>query len=57
MYMHSANIKVCPYSQQLPPRAVTFSWWGNAYLSDSDSFAGWSYYTPVRDTQVRQIER
>jgi len=33
----------------------TFSWWGIAYLSDQDSYAGWRY-TPVRATQARQVE-
>jgi len=39
-----------------PPRAVTFSWWGIAYLSDPDIYAGWSIYAPVRATQARQVE-
>jgi len=29
---------------------------GIAYLSDTDSYAGWSIYTPVRATQARQVE-
>jgi len=36
--------------------SVTFSWWGIAYLNDPDSYAGWSFYTPVRATQDRQVE-
>jgi len=40
-----------------PPRAVIFSWWGwIEYLSDPDSYAGWSFYTPGRATQARQVE-
>jgi len=39
-----------------PPCAVTFSWWGIAYLNDPDTYAGWSFYTPVRATQDRQVE-
>jgi len=39
-----------------PPCAVTFSWWAIAYLTDPDSYAGWSCYTPVRATQARQVE-
>jgi len=27
-----------------------------AYLSDNDSYAGCSFYTPVRATQARQVE-
>jgi len=27
-----------------------------AYLNDPDSYAGWSFYTPVRATQARQVE-
>jgi len=38
------------------PRAVTFSWWGIVCLIDPDSYAGWSFYTPVRATQARQVE-
>jgi len=29
---------------------------GIAYLNDPDSYAGWSFYTPVRASQARQIE-
>jgi len=29
---------------------------GIVYLSDPDSYVGWSFYTPVRVTQVRQVE-
>jgi len=29
---------------------------GIAYLSDLDSYAGWRFYTPVRATQVGQVE-
>jgi len=38
------------------PCAVTFPWWGIVSLNDPDSYAGWSFYTPVRATQVRQVE-
>jgi len=27
-----------------------------AYLGDPDSYAGWSFYTPVRATQARQVK-
>jgi len=37
-------------------RAVTFSLWGIACLNDPDSYAGWSFYTPGRASQVRQVE-
>jgi len=30
---------------------------GIAYLSDLASYAGWSFYTPVRATQAREVER
>jgi len=32
------------FGQIRPPCtcAVTFSWWGDAYLNDADSYAGWS---------------
>jgi len=33
------------YNPPPPPRAVTFSWWGIAYLNDQDSYAGWSLYS------------
>jgi len=29
---------------------------GIVYLNDPHSYAGWSFYTPVRATQVRQVE-
>jgi len=29
---------------------------GIAYLCDPDSYAGWSFYTPVGATQARQVE-
>jgi len=29
---------------------------GIAYLSDPDSYADWSFYTPGRVSQVRQVE-
>jgi len=40
----------------LPRRAVAFSWWGIVYLNDPDSYAGWSFYTPGRASQARQVE-
>jgi len=44
----------------VPQCAVTF-WWGwgvvgVVYLSDPDSYAGCSFYTPDRASQVRQVE-
>jgi len=38
-----------------PPCAVTFPW-GIVYLNNPDSYAGWSFHTPVRATQTRQVE-
>jgi len=35
---------------------VTFPWWGIVHLSDPDSYAGWSFHTPVSATQARQVE-
>jgi len=29
---------------------------GIVYLNNLDSYAGWSFYTPVRVTQARQVE-
>jgi len=29
---------------------------GIEYLNDPDSYAGWSFYSPVRATQARQVE-
>jgi len=29
---------------------------GLEYLNDPDSYAGWSFYTPVRATQARRVE-
>jgi len=46
-----------PLRGSYPLRAVTFSWWGGiVYLNDPDNYAGWSFYTPVRATQARQVE-
>jgi len=39
-----------------PLCAVTFSWWGIVYLSDPDSYAGWSFYSLVGASQARQVE-
>jgi len=41
-----------------PPLRVLSHFLGGviAYLIDSDRYAGWSFYTPVRASQVRQIE-
>jgi len=39
------------------PRVLSpFRGGGIAYLIDPDSYAGWSFYTPVRATQARQVE-
>jgi len=29
---------------------------GIVYFNDRDSYAGWSFYTPVRATKARQVE-
>jgi len=29
---------------------------GIEYLSDPDSYVGWSFYTPIRASQARQVE-
>jgi len=41
-----------------PPQRVLspFRGGGIVYLNDPDSYAGWSFYTPVRATQARQVE-
>jgi len=39
------------------PRLLShFRGGGIAYLNDPDSYAGWSFYTPGRASQVRQVE-
>jgi len=39
------------------PRVLSpFRGGGIAYLNDPDSYAGWSFCTPVRATQARQVE-
>jgi len=40
----------------IPPRAVTFSLWGIAFINYPDSYAGWRFYTPVRASQAREVE-
>jgi len=38
----------------LTPRVLSpFRGGGIAHLNDPDSYAGWSFYTPVRATQAR----
>jgi len=54
IYETFQNEKSFPLQQ--PPCAVAFPWWGIAYLSDQDSYAIWSFYTPVRASQVRQFK-
>jgi len=40
------------------PRVLSpFRGRGIAYLNDPDSYTGWSFYTPVRVTQARQVEK
>jgi len=39
-----------------PPRAVTFSWWGIAYLVDPHSYADWIFYSPDRASQAKEVE-
>jgi len=39
------------------PRVLTpFRGGGIEYLNDPESYAGWSFHTPVRATQPRQVE-
>jgi len=39
------------------PRVLSpFRGGGIVYLNDPDSYAGWSFDTPVRATQARQVE-
>jgi len=41
----------------VPPCAVAFSWLaGIEYLNDPDNYAGWSFYTPGRASQARQVD-
>jgi len=39
-----------------PTRVLSPFCGGIVYLSDPKSYAGWSFYTPVRATQARQVE-
>jgi len=39
------------------PRVLSpFRGGGIVYLNDTESYAGWSFYTPGRATQARQVE-
>jgi len=39
------------------PRLLSpFRGGGIVYLNDPDSYGGWSFYTPVRAIQARQVE-
>jgi len=43
--------------QEEAPRVLSpFRGEGIVCLSDPDSYAGWSFYTPDRATQARQVE-
>jgi len=54
--MHYVGLVPCPLSNP-PPRVLSpFRGGGIAYLSDQDSYAGWSFYTTGRASQVRQVE-
>jgi len=45
------------FSQYWTPRVLSpFRGGGIAYLNDPDSYAGWSFSTPVRATKARQVE-
>jgi len=46
-----ADLSVCA------PRVLShFRGGGIEYLIDLDSYAGWSFYTPVRASQAREVE-
>jgi len=52
LQMHSSQ-----FSSVFVPRVLSpFRGGGIAYLSNPDSYAGWSFYTPGMATQVRQVE-
>jgi len=56
-YQISMIVKILSGFTFSSPRVLSpFRGGGIAYLSDPDSYAGWSFYTPVRDTQARQVE-
>jgi len=41
----------------LTPRVLSpFRGGGIVYLNDPESYAVWSFYTPVRATQARQVK-
>jgi len=51
------NNECSMFNDTRPPCSVTFLWFGGiAYLNDPDSNAGWSFYSPGRASQVRQVE-
>jgi len=50
--MHPAIVFLINTTRVLSP----FRGGGIAYLNDPDHYAGWSFYTPVRATQARQVE-
>jgi len=51
------NLFDCYKYSRYPPRVLSpFRGGWIAHLSDPDSYAGWSFYTLVRATQVRQVE-
>jgi len=43
--VNSKLLHVFEINSWFPPRAVTFSGGGIAYLNDPDSYAGWSLYS------------
>jgi len=52
-YVSNCILKAVFCHIQPPPPAARG---GIEYLIDLDSYAGWSFYTPVRASQVRQVE-
>jgi len=45
-----------PHTNKNTPCAVSLFVVGIAYLIDPDSYASWSFYTPLRASQARQVE-
>jgi len=50
------NLVLNRLTVKFPRMLSPFRGGGIVYLNDPDSYAGWSFYTPVKATQVRQVE-
>jgi len=56
VYLHDCALVRIFVCFGIPCVLSPFWWWGIECLNDPNSYAGWSFYTPVRAIQARQVE-